>query len=544
MKKTLFVVIFILAIFLRFFKLGVEPISLDWDEASLGYNSYSLLLTGNDEFGNSWPLSIRSFNDYKPPAYSYLDIPVVAVFGLNEFSVRFPSAFFGSLTVVGVFLLTRQIGYSQKDKKSLLKNPFLPYISMFIFAISPWHLQFSRAAFEANIALFFVVFGSYFLLKWFNSKRSIGIILSAIFFSGSLYAYHAARLVVPLLILGIILRYRKSIWDQKKYIVAPLIISLILISPLIFTIIRGSASARLLSVSIFSPTIEMLNTLEYEQQDIKAGDRASSWMHNRRIVYLKLFTQNYLNHFNPVSMFLKGDVVERHHAPDMGLFYFIELPFILIGIYCLVRLKYNFKFLILYWAIIAPLPAAISTGTPHAIRSILYLPIPQIAVAIGLIQTYLFLVKSINIKHIKTFILISISSLYLFNFAYYLNQYYSHQLVEYAPNWQYGYKQLVQKVLPLKNNYDKIIITTAYDQPYIYFLFYGAYNPKDWVNSGEFNKNFDNFEFRKIDFEKDSKIPNTLLVGEPHEIPEKAPGTIDVIQFPDKKDAFRIYKNF
>ena len=81
--RKVFFFIVLLAIFLRFYQLGKNPPHLNWDEAALGYNAYSLLSTGRDEYGKSFPLSFRSFDDYKPPLYVYLTIPSVAVFGLN-----------------------------------------------------------------------------------------------------------------------------------------------------------------------------------------------------------------------------------------------------------------------------------------------------------------------------------------------------------------------------------------------------------------------------------------------------------------------------
>ena len=110
-------VILALALFLRFYQLGVNPPSLDWDEASLGYNAYSILKTGADEYGNFLPLSIRSFDDYKPPLYVYLDVPSVAVFGLNEFGVRFTSALIGFLSVIAVYFLVKEIFETMGDDK-------------------------------------------------------------------------------------------------------------------------------------------------------------------------------------------------------------------------------------------------------------------------------------------------------------------------------------------------------------------------------------------------------------------------------------------
>src|SRR3989338_1768422 len=105
-KKIILIFIFLIAFILRFWDLGSNPPSLDWDEASLGYNAYSILKTGADEYGNFLPLSIRSFGDYKPHLYTYLTIPPVSLWRLNEYSTRFASALLGFFTlIVGYFLV-------------------------------------------------------------------------------------------------------------------------------------------------------------------------------------------------------------------------------------------------------------------------------------------------------------------------------------------------------------------------------------------------------------------------------------------------------
>src|SRR3989339_1391649 len=95
-KIILLYLIIALSIFLRFWQLGQNPPSLTWDEAAWGYNAYSLGIDGRDEFGRFLPIDyLESFGDFKPPVYAYLDIIPVKIFGLNEFAVRFASAFFG-----------------------------------------------------------------------------------------------------------------------------------------------------------------------------------------------------------------------------------------------------------------------------------------------------------------------------------------------------------------------------------------------------------------------------------------------------------------
>src|SRR5687768_12237216 len=91
----LLVVIMIVAAILRLWKLGSIPPGLTPDEASLGYNAYSILKTGRDEYGQLFPTVFKSFGDYKPGLYTYAVIPFVALFGLNEWTVRLPSALAG-----------------------------------------------------------------------------------------------------------------------------------------------------------------------------------------------------------------------------------------------------------------------------------------------------------------------------------------------------------------------------------------------------------------------------------------------------------------
>jgi len=103
MKKSnliLLAVIILIGAFLRFYHIDKSPPGLYIDEASIGYNAYTILTSGKDEYGETFPLFFRSFGDYKPPVYIYMTAGSMALFGKNEFAVRFPSALLGSATIV------------------------------------------------------------------------------------------------------------------------------------------------------------------------------------------------------------------------------------------------------------------------------------------------------------------------------------------------------------------------------------------------------------------------------------------------------------
>src|SRR3989339_362190 len=110
MKQPLFWLVLALGFLLRIAFLGSVPSGFTPDEASQGYAAYSLLQTGKDEWGIPWPItSFRAFADFRAPLQTYLMIPSIAIFGLNEFAVRFPSAIFGSLAILAVFLLANEL---------------------------------------------------------------------------------------------------------------------------------------------------------------------------------------------------------------------------------------------------------------------------------------------------------------------------------------------------------------------------------------------------------------------------------------------------
>ena len=198
LKKYFYHIVFLLIIFigviLRFYQLGNNPPSLDWDETSIGYNAYSILKTGKDEYGSLFPVSIRSFDDYKPPLTIYLTVPSIATFGLNEFAVRFPFAILGVLAVVVMYFLVKEL--LPKWEKN--KQQIIALTSAFFLSISPWHLQFSRAAFEGSIGLFFLMCGLWLFFKGLRSGRFL--VIASIAFVLSLYSYHSFRLLIPLLL--------------------------------------------------------------------------------------------------------------------------------------------------------------------------------------------------------------------------------------------------------------------------------------------------------------------------------------------------------
>jgi 4-amino-4-deoxy-L-arabinose transferase-like glycosyltransferase len=536
---SLLFLILLLAAFLRLWQLGQVPPSPDWDEAALGYNAYSLMKTGRDEYGRFLPLILRSFDDYKPGVYAYLAIPTIKLFGLNIFAVRLPAALLGTLAVLLVYLFV----------KELFRSPPLALMTALLMAISPWHLQFSRIAFESGIGLFFNLLMVWLFLKGLTRPRFL--ILAAFFAGLNIYVYQAEKIFTPLLVLALVFIWRKKLfrlpWKFLLFSVLVGFVTLIpflylaLTTPEIFLRAKGTSFAA-------DQTPFLAQSATRLWRDAQNQDTLGLFLDNRRVTYGLTFVSNYLSHFDLNWLFITSDDA-RHHAPGMGNLYLWELPFFLYGLYLLATAKFNrkTKLLIFSWFLIAPIAAGFSSGAPHSVRALRFLPTPQIFVALGIFGLWMFIKKKpFWLKAPLVGFLIAFAC---FNFAYYLDQYFVQQNFDYSQYWQYGYQEAVETIKTIEPQYEKIVVSNEphLDQSYIFFLFYLKYDPKTYQQEGgtvsggfaETHRGFGKYTFRPIDWPRESQKETILYIGRPEDFP---PGVkvIKTIHFLDGQEAIKL----
>ncbi len=474
---SLFIVIFLIGTFLRFSQLGNIPDSLDWDEAAWGYNAYTLMHTGKDEFAISFPISFKSFGDYKQPIYIYSEIPAITVFGLTPFTVRFPAAFYGSISIILIFLFVYELFFYSKYRMRFA------FVTMSIFALSPWSIQFSRIAFEATLGVAFVLLGSYLFLLGVRRNLLVSFFFAFIAFALSAYSYHSEKLFMPLFVFTLLLLNWKY-FINKKILTIGLLILLFLSNAL--WLFNGTTTARGESVLFTGQQTQLLKDsanaiIYYSAHNGKLG----IFLNNRRFVYADTFALNYLKHWDPNWLFISGDLA-RHHAPGMGLLYLVSLPFILLGIYFLFRRKMENRYVLAAWFLLAPIASALAIDAPNAERSLIMLPIIVIFEAIGLVLFchYLLFRKSILGKAAIVLIIVA----YVFNIGYYLNQYFSHTNYDTQAYWQYGYKQSILFTSQSQFAKKRIIFSSEFEQPYIFYLFYTKYDPAAYLSQGGSNR--------------------------------------------------------
>lgn len=522
-KYWIVILIVVVAGFLRFYKLDTYP-ALNADEAAIGYNAYSLILTGHDEHGNSWPIHFQSFNDYKPGLYFYIVLPFVKLIGLNEWAVRIPGATFGVLSVLMVFLLV----------KELFKNEKFAIISTLFLAISPWHIQFSRGGWEVNTATFFLLCGLYFFFKSFKenifSKNVVNIVVSSVFFVASLYTYHAARVIVPLIGLSLVLIYKDRVFKNFKPYILFTVLSVFLLIPLVKDLTSPGALSRVAGVGLFADPGPRNRINEQRGEHGNVSNIVGKLMHNKAVNYGLAFAQNWTSHFHGEFLFLSGDSIQRNKVPETGEMYLFDILFLLVGLVMVARnwsKEWNF---VTVWLVLAPIASSLTFQAPNALRS-QNMAIPLVIIsAYGLAGIVDQFDKNKKLKRIGTVLL---AVLILWNFARYQHMYWNHMSKEYPYSSQYGVKELVSYVQANGAKYKNVVVTDRYDQPYILFLFYSKYNPADFQGHHELSprdqygfstvRSFDKYHFDSVNFDKiRTTFPNSLIIGTPGEIPKEA----------------------
>ena len=530
MTKKIFWAILVLAFILRFYKLSTVPPSLDWDENSNAYNAYSILKTGRDEYGVFLPITNRSFDDYKPPLYMYLDVPTVAIFGLTPFAARLPSAFFGFLTVPLIYFLAKKLFDKTENSKWKMVNgnsQTIALCAMFLLAISPWHLQVSRIGFESTVGLFFAV-GS-IIAFLYSLKDKKWLIVSAILLGISAYSYHSERIFVPLLFAGTFIIYRKEILAVSKKYLAVFVIITILIGLPLAILIPPKVILQRFEVTTGKPRLEDTEkSIKYILQDQDLGLRLGKYIHNRRFVIGQTWFGNYLSHFDFNFLFTKGDDNFRHHIEGIGMLYLFELPLFLFGIYFLVKNKNKESAFILAWLLLGPLAAIPAHPNPHANRSL-----PMI-IPLEIISAYAFFQIFSNKFFFKKIFLSAYTGWIILSVGLYIHNYFTHYPFNKADFWQYGYKEAVVESEKVKNQYEKINIDHSIEQAYVFWLFNTKYDPKTYQKEGS-RYHFDKYYFDA----KRPENPNELFIADVGNFP----GGFEVVKtiyYPNGTEAIKI----
>jgi len=391
-KELIFLLIILLiASFFRLWQLNKIPPSLYPDEA----------INGNEAISTPGKVFYPE-NNGREGLFINLVALNFSIFSISILSLRLVSATIGILTILGLYLLTKEL-FSQSTIYKL-QTTNIALLSSFFLAISFWHTNFSRIAFRGILLPFILVFSFYFLLKGFKNLKIRDFIISGIFFGLGFYTYISFRfavLILPFIFIPFWFIHRQKNQTKKS-----------LLSTFYF----------LLSTFIVAFPIGIY-FLQNPKDFIGRAAPISVFAAENPI---KEFIKSLILHLGMFNFY--GDPNWRHN--------FSESPqlFWPIGILFLIGIIFSFKkcllstknknwlpttghWLLLSWFFIMLLPGVLTReGLPHSLRVIGTIPVVYIFVGFGGWKVYQFFYQNIKRKKLLLF------SCFLFLFATFLFQ--------------------------------------------------------------------------------------------------------------------------
>lgn len=454
--------VFLLALFLRLFKLSEFPFGFHADEVRVGWNALSILETGRDDRGNKFALYYNTFGDFRPTGIFYLTIPSLALFGRNEFAVRFPSALLGALTIFPLFFFVKRITNKKADRIGLLAS--------FLLAINPWHISTSRATSEVVISLFFTLWGLYFFVSAIQKKGLKYWLLSFLFLVISFFFYHSVRLLAPLFLLALIFYFFKNI--KRLEIFKPALLTLGALSLVTLLLVSNKeAKGRFSQVSIFSDLDVKyeLSRMPFEEGPNKVF--VARLFHNKPSVYIRRLVNEYTKYFSS-SFFLEPTVPKpaRYQTVGVGLLTYAEFLLLILGTIAIAQKRTSYLPLLLL--IISPFAAALTTEDAPNLHRSLYM-----VIFLATVEAYGFIFLVEKLKKYK----FTEKVLYLIlfsNLVFFLHMYFVHSKVHLPLYRNVGAKGLALSLNKLQNDYDKIILTNIPDDPYPWIAFFTGRDPE------------------------------------------------------------------
>lgn len=492
-KNVVIIGIIIVIGFLAFsYKLADVPPGIYVDEATTGFNAYSILKTGKDEYGKVFPIAFRFFGSYSPPLYVYLTTIPVALFGLNEYSIRIISVICACLLILILFAFLKA--------NYLIDKKVIPFL-LLLFIITPWNFFFARTGYELYLG--FLIFSLGILFCWFGLKKKFFLTFGIPILSLSTFASHPQIFSAPVFVAGFICFFYKLL--GKKNLILGLIIALIIQIPHLF----------LLNTKAFFNKGDLF----YFNEILLNSEKSSlSQFLSVPLSFTYSFLARITTYFSPKSLFFFPDPDLQRSMPEVSVFYnWMVIPF-LIGIFLTFKnFKTGFiKFLvILIFATV--IPAAL-TRDPFSTQRALGLLLPFfLIISIGISEIFKLLKFK---KFLFIFVLFFGISLIMIWRSYFILL-----PAERAIAWNYGFKQLSQFIS--QNPDSKFLIDQSRGKPsYIELAFFLKTNPKllqdnnlkireDYYNLNQFNPEykFENIEIKTIDWSKDI-YTKQILVGD------------------------------
>jgi len=350
-------------------------------------------------------------------------------------------------------------------------------------AISPWHIHFSRMAYEANLGLTLFLAGLLLFLTYINKKRASVLLLSGICFGLTMICYHAFQVVTPLIIIFLMIIFRKHIAfkPQKQLFSWVFFIGLVLM-PVFLLFASGlthSNQVKLSGLSIFEEQtyyLRLFNKREYfnENQALLA-----KFYTNIPMEFLRQLFLNSTQALNPDFLFINGAGHGSHDIVGIGKFYSVMLPLLILGIATLFSrhslFTSNGRWLLIAWLIVGLLPAIITWQPAHATRS--YAVVIPLIFSASQGSFWLYQIIRSRPRPVQFAMLCIFLIILVYQVGSMLVTYFIVSPQRDIDNWTWYAKDMTNFLSDAKTRVDHVYVQGNSWSPYIFYLFYAKINP-------------------------------------------------------------------
>lgn len=438
------ILIFAVGLLLRVWQFGAAPGGLNQDEASIGYEAWSILHDGIDRNGIHWPVHLISWGSGQNALYAYLSMPFIALLGLNPLSVRMVNLLFGLLGIWLVYLILNRVA----EKRCA-------YIGMALMAIAPWSVMVSRWGLESNLFPNLFLLAFYVLLEGLERPRLLPC--AAALLALSLYSYGAAYFIVPLFCVGVLIYLIRYARVPIRYYVMSVGVFLVVATPIALFVLTNLfhwGDIKLLGFT--APEMTGVSRMLTATEDHAFASSVRYFMDN---------------------VILQKDGMLSNHIDGYGTLYPLSLPFAAAGIGVAIarfrKKRQPLYFLLLVWLLSAVLLFFVYAWTNINRVNILF-PALILLTAVGLDWMCGDWKK-----------LSAVGCCYLVMLAGFVHQYFGNYQQSISKAFFSSFGEAVTEAAGRAEEGETIYLTNQVSAPYIYALFYTQTPPAEYIKTAQ-----------------------------------------------------------
>jgi len=450
-------ILFILSTILHFWKFPEIPNGFYYDEVAVGYNAYCISMSGADEYGIKYPLFFKSFGNYHEPVMIYVLAPMIKVFGLEKWVERLPSGIFLILASTAFFFLATKY----------VRNRWICLGGAFVFSILPWVFPIGRVGIGGYTAMLLgMIAGCYFLLDAIGRKSFTSAVLSGGFCAFAMYAHNIGRPMTAVMLICFVIAFNVVLIKRWKLFALFVGSYVAFLMPMIITVFNNPEcmTARFSVMSVWSDGAPLFEVI-------------------------KRILERYFEYFSPAFLFIQGDYELRHNAGSSGELYVFMAPFIIAGLYFIIRhFKRNPYCRFMLFSILSyQLAAVLTMEKMHSTRCMNGAPFWCMLSLVGFYYLW-------RCKPKLQVVMIAILFFSVIEISFYFMNYFGKYAVDSRTSFHAAFVETVE--FSFKNLSDKetlYVSDSVFYHPvdrsfkpywYVYFLFYGKVAPETYQEKG------------------------------------------------------------